>query len=109
MSLKITGLHEARNQLRRLASIGEKQLQPALETAARPLADAVRHGSPSSDVAVRPGRASRDGSVAVSVVISDDATPPQRKAVSEAYHGTKGTVKSIGEREIAKVIEREAR
>lgn len=109
MPLKITGLKEARAALRRLAAIGEKQLQPALESAAKPLADAVRSGSPSSDVAVRPVRASRDGSVMVSVVIVDEATPPQRKAVSDAYHGTKSSVKSIGEREITKAVERESR
>jgi hypothetical protein len=45
----------------------------------------------------------------VSVVIVDDATPFQRQAVSQAYHGTKGSVRSIGEREVARAVEREAR
>jgi hypothetical protein len=107
--LKITGLKQARDALRRLAAIGEKQLRPPLEAAAKPLADAVRSGSPRSAVSVRPVRAPRDGSIMVSVVIVDDATPPQRQAVSSAYHGTKSSVKSIGEREITKAVEREVK
>lgn len=106
--LRITGLDEARRLLRRLATPGPRVLGPALEAAAAPLAGAIRANSPRSKVDIDPVRPRQRETVTVAVVVTDEATYTQRRAVSRAYYSTRPAVKQVGERALLRALEREA-